>query len=141
MIPEVRNKYNLEFSEDKYQALLDEISGKYNCIPSFRVAETPVFIPEDLKNHLIAACNEIYDLLLQPDFLQQSRQVLQDLDISIPGDGAHPRFIQADFGICLDENGELWPQMVEVQGFPSLYFFQDLLAKAYRNHFDIPIPF
>jgi hypothetical protein len=43
-----------------------------------------------------------------------------------------------DFGICKDENGEYIPQLIEVQGFPSLYMFQDLVANAYRKHFDIP---
>ena len=43
-----------------------------------------------------------------------------------------------DFGICKDENGELTPQLIEVQGFPSLYFFQDLVARGYRKHYDIP---
>jgi len=43
-----------------------------------------------------------------------------------------------DFGICIDDNGDPFPQLIEVQGFPSLYFFQDILASAYRKFYDIP---
>ena len=141
MIQEVRQRYNQAFTPEKYEALLNDISAEYNCAPSFRVAETPVFISESLKNQLVDACKEICDLVTRPEFSDQSRQALTDMNIHIPGDGDHPRFIQADFGICHDENGNWIPQMVEVQGFPSLYFFQDQLALAYRRHFDIPMDF
>ena len=43
-----------------------------------------------------------------------------------------------DFGICLDEQGDPVPQLIELQGFPSLYFFQELLSEQYRRHFHIP---
>jgi hypothetical protein len=46
--------------------------------------------------------------------------------------------MQLDFGICTDKNGGLTPQLIEMQGFPSLYFFQHMLAESYRKHFDIP---
>jgi hypothetical protein len=37
-----------------------------------------------------------------------------------------------DFGICKMDDGSLMPQLIELQGFPSLYFFQAMLADAYR---------
>ena len=43
-----------------------------------------------------------------------------------------------DFGICRDEDGNLHPNLIEVQGFPSLYFYQDFVAEAYRKFFAIP---
>jgi hypothetical protein len=50
-------------------------------------------------------------------------------------------FLQLDFGVCRDANGELTPQLIEMQGFPSLYFFQQLLAESYLKHFEIPADF
>ena len=141
MIKDVRDQYNRAFSAERYQSLLEDISAEYNCPPSFRVAETPVFISEGLKDQLVEACKEISALVTEPGFGDRSLQAVRDMNVHIPGDGDHPKFIQADFGICLDENGDLIPQMVEVQGFPSLYFFQDQLALAYRRHFDIPMEF
>ena len=47
-------------------------------------------------------------------------------------------FLSIDFGICEDEEGVLSPQLIEIQGFPSLFFYQELCANAYLNHFEIP---
>ncbi len=40
----------------------------------------------------------------------------------------HPLFVQVDFGIT----ESLEPKLVEIQGFPSLYAYQPVLAEAYR---------
>jgi hypothetical protein len=58
--------------------------------------------------------------------------------LKVPAEDEHPQFLQMDFGICLDENGDLHPQLIELQGFPSLYFFQILLSESYKKHFEIP---
>jgi hypothetical protein len=44
-----------------------------------------------------------------------------------------PLFVQADFG--LDANLE--PQLVEIQGFPSLYSYQPVMAECYREAYGI----
>ena len=30
------------------------------------------------------------------------------------------------------------PKLIELQGFPSLYFYQDFLARMFKKHFDLP---
>ncbi|MEI9976669.1 MAG: hypothetical protein WDO73_34200 [Ignavibacteriota bacterium] len=44
-----------------------------------------------------------------------------------------PLFVQADFG--LDANFE--PQLVEIQGFPSLYAYQPVMAECYRDAYGL----
>ncbi|MEM8908520.1 MAG: hypothetical protein AAGD05_11785, partial [Bacteroidota bacterium] len=80
---------------------------------------------------------EITDVICQSNFKELSQKAILAGQV-VPGEDEHTLFLQMDFGICQDENGGLIPQLIEVQGFPSLYFFQDLLAKAYRKFFDIP---
>ena len=46
-------------------------------------------------------------------------------------------FLQADFGIVRDDNGTLSPRLVEIQGFPSLYAYQPVLAEVYRDAYDL----
>jgi len=41
--------------------------------------------------------------------------------------------VQADFGIVRGASGDWEPRLVEIQGFPSLYGFQLMLADAYRD--------
>ena len=132
---EIRVAYNKAFTNQKYQAFLDDIANTYNHRPPFRIAETPLFIPNDLKQRLIEACDEISDVIIRPDFMQMTEEAIE---YRVPNEPDYSLFVQMDFGIIKDENGNLIPQLIETQGFPSLYFFQDLLASTYRKHFDIP---
>ncbi len=137
MLAPIREAFNKNFSDETYQAMLDAIAEKYNHRPSFRIAETPVFIPNDLQVKLLDACEKISDVIVAPDFKEKSKGALLPGQI-VPGEDDHTIFLQMDFGICKAEDGSLHPQLIEVQGFPSLYFFQDLVAQAYLEHFDIP---
>ncbi|MEZ4829344.1 MAG: hypothetical protein R3C61_24105 [Bacteroidia bacterium] len=138
MIPSLRESFNREFSQEKYQQFLQTVYNTYNYRPPFRIAETPVFIPNDLKEKLADAIADINDVICRPDFKELTRNAIRPPMELVPNEDAHTQFLQMDFGICRDENGDLTPQLIEIQGFPSLYFFQDLLAKSYRQHYSIP---
>ena len=137
MVTEARYRYNRDFNEQMYQKFLDKIYTRYNHKPPFRIAETPVFIPNQLKDRLIDACNEINQVITRPDFKELTKDAIKHPSLQVPGEDYHTRFLQMDFGVCLDEKGDMIPQLIEVQGFPSLYFFQDLLSKTYRETFGI----
>ncbi len=137
MIPELRQAFNTAFTERRYQEFLDWIAAQYHHRPPFRVAETPVFVPRALKRQLFEACEEITRVIVAPDFRQRSQSAVL-AGQSVPNETPHTTFLQMDFGVCVDESGNYVPQLIEVQGFPSLYGFQDLLAAAYRRFFDIP---
>ncbi len=138
MISQYRSHYLAQYSDEKYQHFLDSIAAEYDHRPPFRIAETPIFIPNPLKQRLITACNDISEVLTQPNFKEITADAIKHPHLQVPGEDYHTRFLQMDFGICKDENGDPTPQLIEIQGFPSLYFFQDLLSKAYKEHFDIP---
>lgn len=138
MISSIRNSYNGNFSPEKYQKFLNAVTNAYGHTPPFRLAETPVFVPTDLKNKLIAACEEIADVICREDFKELTSGAFHDPSIIVPKEDKHTTFLQMDFGICLDENGQPTPKLIETQGFPSLYFFQILLSEAYQAIFDLP---
>jgi hypothetical protein len=137
MIPAIRKAYNANFSQAQYDALINQIEQKYGHRPPFAIAETPVFIPKYLKEKLFEACEDITDIIIRPEFLEQSQEALLAGQV-VPNETPHTVFLQMDFGICRDENGEFTPQLIEIQGFPSLYFYQYELARGYRQFFDIP---
>lgn len=110
---------------------------QYNYRPPFRVAESPVFIPNSLKRQLLEACEQITDVIVAPDFKERSQGALLTAQ-EVPNETPHTTFLQMDFGICKGTDGAYTPQLIEVQGFPSLYFFQDLVARGYREVYDIP---
>ena len=49
--------------------------------------------------------------------------------------------IAFDFGVCVGDAGILEPQLIEMQGFPTLFGFQVYYPKLLRKHFDIPSNF
>src|SRR5690606_41688272 len=54
------------------------------------------------------------------------------------GEDEHTTFLQMDFGITLDNQGNPMPKLIEIQGFPSVYFFQYMIGKAFKQVMDLP---
>jgi hypothetical protein len=137
MHPNIRQQYNNAFTQEKYEAFLNTVHTAYGEPVTFRVCETPVFVPKSLKNQLIQGVEDICSVITRPDFKARSQAALPR-HLTLPDEDEHTMFLQLDFGICQAADGSLTPQLIEMQGFPSLYFFQHLLAQSYRQHFDIP---
>jgi len=135
MIPAQRQKFNRQFTEEKYLDFLTALQKGYPEIP-FRVAETPVFIPKALKEKLIAAGEEIISLIKQPNFKELTKNSIP-ADWNVPNENEQPHFLTFDFGICKNDVGELMPMLIEMQGFPSLYGFQHHLANTFKKRYDI----
>ena len=139
MIAIARDSFNKQFSETKYQEFLRDINRKSNYEIPFRIAETPIFIGGDFKNKLLKASEEIINFLVRPDYKQLMEQALPS-KFSVPGETEHTLFIALDFAICSD-NAELVPRLIEMQGFPSLFGYQDFLGNEFREHYSIPDSF
>jgi hypothetical protein len=137
MIPELREKFNREFTLEKYASFKEGLRSMYDLKPNFREAETPFFIPKVLKDRLLEACDQITDLVNRPDLKAVTQGALYDKTVIVPNEDTHTTFLQMDFGVCLDENMEPFPQLIEIQGFPSVYFFQYMATKQYKIHYDI----
>ena len=135
MIKKYRTSFNTNFNKQKYNDFLTEITQGYPEIP-FRLAESPVFIPEELKQQLITAGDEIIALIKRSDFKEITQKAIPK-DWEVPNENDHPHFLTFDFAICKDENGEIVPMLIEMQGFPSLYGFQTHLANTYKESFDL----
>lgn len=136
MIKWYRNTFNNLFSAEKYETFLFSLQEDFTTIP-FRIAESPVFIPADLKDQLVAAGAALIDRIRQPDFKSLTAAAIP-AEWNVTGENDHPHFLTFDFGICKDEQGRLVPRLIEMQGFPSLYGFQSWLASVYKEMFDLP---
>lgn len=133
MIKQHRQFFNQAFSNEKYQAFLDDIAADFDYLPTFRIAETPLFITDKLKQQLLEGCQQVIDFIQRPDFNQLTEKAVE-VNFNVPNQDAHTQFLAIDFGIC-EENGEIVPRLIEVQGFPSVFNFQfnmfEKLKKAY----------
>jgi hypothetical protein len=103
----------------------------------FRVSETPMFVDKNLKEKLIAASEKIIDVICQPNFNELTDRAIPK-HLLVKNQNNHPHFICIDFAICEDEKKELTPQMIELQGFASLYGWQNLIGNQYKEHFFCP---
>lgn len=137
MISSVRQRYNQLFSVAKYEEFLADLDQSAGFTIRFRVAETPIFIPRSFKEKLIRASETIIDFLVRDDFKKLTENSIPT-SFFVPGETDHPHFLALDYAIVLDEKGEPGPQLIEMQGFPSLFGFQDFLGSKFIQHFDIP---
>ncbi len=137
MISNLRARFNEQFSDAKYQAFLNDLNQRYNHHVAFRVAETPVFLPNLLRDRLLAASDDVITQILALDIAQTSERAIP-AGYKAPNETPHPFFLVLDFAVCHDQAGQLTPQLIELQGVPSLYGYQVMVADLYRQHFDLP---
>jgi len=135
MIKKYREKFNSQFSSENYDQVKEILKDKSGIYTSFRLSESPIFLTADFKDKLLDASNSILDQIIgmPPQTLQKA---IPD-NCRVPKDTIKPHFFTIDFGICKNLNGEIEPQLIELQAFPSLYAFQ----KAYENTFCQVYPF
>lgn len=139
MIPEIRKKFNLSFTEENYKDFLNELNSVLKYPTDFRVCETPLFLSVDLTKELLNACDDVINQIRQKDFIDKSINAVP-AHLKVPNDFEHPPFLQLDFAIT-KTNESLSPKLIELQAFPSLYGFQHFLNDILRKHFEIPLGF
>ncbi|NWG28228.1 MAG: hypothetical protein HXY48_06805 [Ignavibacteriaceae bacterium] len=137
MIPELRKKFNSEFTQQKYEAFLNDINTSLKYPADFRISESPLFLSDELKIKLLQACDELCKQVTSAEFKVKMKDAVP-LHLHIPGETDHPEFFVFDFAICRNESGEFYPKLIELQGFPTLYAYQYFFERKIRDHFDIP---
>ncbi|WP_293893282.1 hypothetical protein [Flavobacterium sp.] len=133
MNPKYRSLFNQNFSTEKYDAFIKDITSDFDYAVTFRIGETPFFIPNELKEQLLEGCRQVIDFIQREDFKTLTNRAL-DLNRKVPNEDNHTTFLAIDFGIC-EEDGEIIPKLIEVQGFPSLFNFQNHLSEKFVNHY------
>ena len=68
MVPELRQKFNDNFTQKKYEDFLEDLNSKHPGDIMFRVAETPIFIPKDFTAKVLDACEAIVDFIVRQVF-------------------------------------------------------------------------
>ncbi|MDB5232115.1 MAG: hypothetical protein JWN76_2920 [Chitinophagaceae bacterium] len=137
MVTEAREQFNKEFTENKYEQYLADLDSKHPGAIDFRLAETPVFVDRSFKEKMIAACESIVDVITESDFKERTANAIPE-HLKVLNENDHSHFIAFDFGICQNFAGELEPQLIEMQGFPTLFGYQVLQAEMMRKNFSIP---
>ena len=128
-----RVPFNQAFSSALYHSYAQELSRRLNTSFDFRLAETPVFVPADLRERLVTAAREIMDQLREPARLARMRTAIP-AEWDTPRMDDLPSFSQIDFALVRLPDGSLAPRLIELQGFPSLtamqVFMRDVWAES-----------
>ena len=141
MIPEIRRRFNEAFTEARYAALVAELNTAVYWPVDFRVAESPLFFDAATTRALVDAANEIVAQLATPAFREHAKTAIP-AGLAVPNETPWPHFLAVDFALCHDASGAVLPQLIELQGFPTVACWQALLTRAYRKHFpEIPAEF
>jgi len=139
MVPELRRAFNAAFTEEKHRALLAGLAREVGFAVDFRVSETPIFLDVAVSRRLAEAADDVLAAVTAPGYLEAARRAVPP-DLAVPGPEGHPPFLQVDFALTWGAEGELLPQLIELQGFPSLYGFQWLLDRETRRAFPGAVP-
>jgi hypothetical protein len=137
LLPDLRQRFNSQFTPERYRAFVGDLQQRCGADIQFRVSETPCFFPRELMDRLAATGAELIEQLMNnPEYRRAS-------DATIPpefltrGEGDHPLFVQVDFGLVREADGRIEPKLVELQAFASLYGFQRLFAQQYRDSWNL----
>ena len=123
MIPDLRRAYNAAFSQETYRSYRRRLEERGGMEIPFHLAETPVFLPPELRDEMVAASLEIFRQLSTPRLLERSKAAVP-ARFDIPGCDPLPVFAITDFAITRAADGRLAPRLIELQAFPTLYAFQ-----------------
>jgi hypothetical protein len=141
MIPALRQRYNAAFTEQRYATFTAELNKAVYWPVDFRVAESPLFFDEHTTRELVRAADDIVGQLAKPEFRKHALTAIP-AGLAVPKETEWPHFLAVDFALCHDASGKILPQLIELQGFPTVACWQALLARTYRKHFpEIPADF
>ena len=133
MEPELRARFNADFTPEKYTALLRCVNEATKWPADFRISETPIFLTRQFADEAVYAANEIAAQTQTPEFAMHAASAIPP-GWDVPNESEHPEFLIVDLAVC-DDGHRLVPRLIEMQAFPSLFAFQFLLLGCMRKAF------
>jgi hypothetical protein len=137
MLQPYRDQFNAQFIPAWYDDLLYRLNHATRTSIEFRVAETPCFFSRALMNELAETGAELtHQLLDNPAYMQASNNTIPE-QFRVPNENPQPNFMTVDFGLVRNPDGTLTPRLVEMQAFPSIFGYQDILARQYIDAYGL----
>ncbi|MBX5481965.1 MAG: hypothetical protein IRZ16_09040 [Myxococcaceae bacterium] len=124
-----RTAWNQAFTPALYARYTKLLEAEVGPIP-YRVAESPLFLPEDLRDDLFRVTRELLEQLAAPAAMARAREAIPP-DFDVPRCDDAPGCMTVDFAIVEGEQGRLEGRVVELQAFPSLYGFTIKQAQVF----------
>ena len=136
MITSLRAQFNAQFDPERYARLQTSVAEACGCPISFRIAESPIFLPNAFAARAARLAEEILVRAASPQLQRIGAQAVPD-DFRYASENATPLFAAVDFAITGSaQEPEL--KLIELQGFPSLFHFQSALSQITRDIYELP---
>jgi len=129
----LRAQFNAAWRPTLFARVREDLERRLGCAIPFPLAETPMFLPAALRARLESTAQEVMAQLVTPEFIARAEQTLPE-KYKGPGRGRLPQLAVVDLAIVREDDGSLGCRVVELQGFPSLYCFQIVLADVWATH-------
>jgi hypothetical protein len=138
MVEPFRTEFNERlFSDARYAELKERLNRRTRAEIEFQISETPCFFPRALMDEMAATGRRlIHQLIDSPAYMELSDGAIPE-EYRMPNDNPRPNFVQVDFGLVRGADGELHPKLVELQAFPSIYGYQDVLCEEYMQVYEL----
>ena len=92
MIERLRRAFNAGWTPAQYESYKARLAQATGATIHFRVCETPVFLPVELRDAMLKGAFELFDRLLAPAALERSKSAVPP-EFDVPGgDEEHPLF-------------------------------------------------
>jgi hypothetical protein len=134
MLQPFRARFNdSQFSDQRYHELLARLDQRTRTHIDFRVCETPCFFTRELLEEMAEIGRVLtHQLIDNPAYMRLSDAAIPDR-FRVPNDNPRPNFMTVDFGLVRGQDGRLHPKLVELQAFPSIFGYQDVLCEEYTH--------
>jgi hypothetical protein len=124
-----RDLFNRQFTPELYDRYKADLEQRVGASFEFRLAETPVFLPEEFTREASESANAIIEQLSEPALIERMKAAIPER-WNTPNMDRLPSVAQVDFAV-VRQNGELVPKLIELQGFPSLTALQAMQCDAW----------
>jgi hypothetical protein len=137
MLQPYRDRFNSAFDPIKYQALQARMDRRTRASIQFRIAETPCFFPESLLTEMAETGKLLtHQLVDSAAYRAASARAIPER-YNAANENPQPNFMTVDFGLVRAADGTLQPKLVELQAFPSVFGYQDLLCREYIDVYNL----
>lgn len=137
MIASIRQIFNQNFTQEVYQKYLACFESQFPNALDFRIAETPIFIDKHFTQKMLDTGEAINKVIQSSSFQKMTEPALKNIP-HFPKESPLPKCLIMDFAIAINEQNEIVPALIELQGFPSLFAFDILQNKCLQKAYSIP---
>ena len=132
MEPTYRQTFNAQDTDGLHLRVVREMEERLHSTYDFRIAESPVFLPLELRDRCAVCAEEIVQILRDPQLIHACERAVPE-EFLVPRMDRLPNFVAVDLAIVRDSDGRLAPRVIELQGFASLYAMQVVMADVWRD--------